>query len=133
MKCVFCGKEIPDVESCNASPFRGRCCHECDDNIVIRARMLHLYPISAVCFDIENKIIKRYNAQVYSKESIQSMLNSTNVDAICSIEAYGEKFIVFATTDKRQMKMNKMFNQLFEKQCNPLKGNVLLVNELYLI
>lgn len=48
MKCCICGNEIPVIhgwsEGNNAQPIAdGRCCDECDNNVVIPARIAMMY------------------------------------------------------------------------------------------
>ena len=45
IRCSICGKEIDERESNNASPFKGRCCNECNIKKVVPTR----YALSKKC------------------------------------------------------------------------------------
>lgn len=134
MKCVFCGKEMSELESNNASPFRGRCCSRCNDFVVVPARLLQMQTPPIILFNIDNLSIDSYTAHLYTVDvnTIIELLNTDDIVFKCDVTFKNKAYAVIATKLKKQMKMNKMFNQLFEGQCNPLRGNVLIIDKAYL-
>lgn len=134
MKCVFCGKEINDVTSNNAEPYRGKCCSECNSKIVITTRLAYTMSVSMILFDIDKHSVSMlpmtYNIKdILGIENVKHYLHSDNVEYVCTVEFQKAAFYVFHTTDKKMMKSNKMFNQLLGGQCKPLRGPVLIVRQ----
>lgn len=128
--CSICGKALDRFSINNAAPFKGNCCNECNDSIVMNTRiaLLGLTVPYGIFFDVDNKVENVFpkNNCKFTAEEIAELLKTSKFDMF--------KIDGFVVIKQRIANVdNRLFNECFEGQCLPQKGNILVVKEEYLV
>lgn len=127
IRCSICGKEINERESNNASPFKGRCCNECNIKKIVPTR----YALSkgyALMFDaFDNKVDCIIHPEKLKLKDLQDRVNGY-IEPIFLDNTY----VVIVNEEGRlkNLPVNRPWSKTkWSELCVPLVGNVILMRK----
>lgn len=131
MYCCLCGKEIDERESNNASPFKGRCCNECNVKKVVPTR----YALSqkyALLFKAPTTYLTGGVDCIIHPESLTLHDLQEKVEGYIEIIDLHNDYVLIVNEEERlyDLPTNVAWSKMeMSDLCVPLVGNVILMRK----
>lgn len=129
--CCLCGKEIDEKESNDASPFKGRCCNECNIKKVVPTR----YALSkkyALLFKAPTTYSEGGIDCITHPERLELHDLQEKVDGYIEIVDLHNDYVLIVNEDGRLYNLltNVIWSMMkMSDLCVPLVGNVILMRK----